>query len=101
MSVTTTSADLSFDSLLDIVDDRAWLRADGYLPGRDDIAVSMGQVRQLWLRRGDRVTGPARIPAPRKPAQLRVDTVNGDRPHGRRPDFYEMTAPFPNERLRL
>jgi transcription termination factor Rho len=99
-AATTTSADLAFDALLDIVDDRAWLRADGYLPGRDDIAVSMGQVRQLGLRRGDRVTGFARLVAPRKPAHLQVETINGRKP-ARRPDFYEMTALFPNERLRL
>jgi transcription termination factor Rho len=101
MSAVTTMADVAFDALLDIVDDRAWLRADGYLPGRDDIAVSMGQVRQLGLRRGDRVTGFARAAAARKPAQLQVETVNGRAPGGKRPDFYEMTALFPNERLRL
>jgi len=95
-----TTADLAFDALLDIVDDRAWLRTDGYLPGPDDIAVSTGQVRQLGLRRGDRVTGLARLTAPRKPAHLQIETVNGGRP-GRRPDFYETTALFPNERLRL
>ncbi|GAA3341812.1 hypothetical protein GCM10020358_34560 [Amorphoplanes nipponensis] len=26
-------ADVAVDGLLDIVDDKAWLRADGYLPG--------------------------------------------------------------------
>jgi transcription termination factor Rho len=91
---------VAVDSLLDIVDDRAWLRADGYLPGRDDIAVSMSQVRRLGLRRGDRITGFARVDAPRKPAHLEVETVNG-RPPGKRPEFYEMTALFPQERLRL
>jgi transcription termination factor Rho len=96
----TQIADVAVDALLDIADDRAWLRADGYLPGRDDIAVSMGQVRQLGLRRGDRITGFARVAAPRKPAQLQVETINGRKP-GKRPDFYEMTALFPNERLRL
>jgi transcription termination factor Rho len=96
----TQIADVAIDALLDIVDDRAWIRADGYLPGRDDIAVSMSQVRQLGLRRGDRITGFARVAAPRKPAQLQVETVNGRKP-GKRPDFYEMTALFPNERLRL
>jgi transcription termination factor Rho len=96
----TQIADVAFDSLLDIVDERAWLRADGYRPGPDDIAVSMGQVRQLGLRRGDRITGFARVTAPRKPAQLQVETINGRKP-AKRPDFYEMTALFPNERLRL
>jgi transcription termination factor Rho len=93
-------ADVAVDALLDIVDDRAWLRADGYLPGRDDIPISTGQIRQLGLRRGDRITGFAQIPGPRKPARLRVETVNGTRP-ARRPDFYEMTALYPDQRLRL
>jgi transcription termination factor Rho len=93
-------ADVAVDALLDIVGDRAWLRADGYLPGPDDIPVTLGHVRQLGLRRGDRITGFARIPGPRKPATLGVEAVNGQQP-GRRPDFYEMTALFPQQRLRL
>ncbi|GIF00685.1 transcription termination factor Rho [Paractinoplanes rishiriensis] len=86
------------DAMLDIVDDRAWLRADGYLPGRADIPLAGGQTR--GLRRGDRVTGFARIPAPRKPATLQVEAVNG-RPPGRRPDFYQLTSLYPDRRLRL
>src|SRR5205823_6616172 len=66
-------ADVAVDALLDIVDDRAWLRADGYLPGPDDIPVALSQVRQLGLRRGDRITGFARTSAPRKPATLQVE----------------------------
>ncbi|WP_199512323.1 transcription termination factor Rho [Nucisporomicrobium flavum] len=87
------------DALLDIVGDRAWLRADGYLPGPDDIPVSPEQIRRLDLRRGDRVTGTART-AGRKTAALQVDTVNGRKP-GRRPGFYDLTALHPQERLRL
>jgi transcription termination factor Rho len=96
----TETADVAVDALLDIVDDRAWLRAEGYLPGPDDIAVAPDQVRRLGLRRGDRVTGFARLGAGRKTATLAVETVNG-RPPGRRPDFYELTALYPQERLRL
>jgi transcription termination factor Rho len=94
-------ADVAVDALLDIVDDKAWLRAEGYLPGRDDIPVSIQQVRQLGLRRGDRITGFARITAPRKPAVLAVEAVNGGPLPGKRPDFYELTPLFPQERLRL
>ncbi|WP_433383515.1 transcription termination factor Rho [Actinoplanes sp. CA-142083] len=100
------TADVAIDALLDIVDDRAWLRADGYLPGKDDIPVALQQVRQLGLRRGDRVTGFARMPGNRaagnrKPATLQVEAVNGKPPQKRRPDFYELTALYPQERLRL
>jgi transcription termination factor Rho len=99
---TTEAADVAVDALLDIVDDRAWLRADGYLPGPGDIPVARQQVRQLGLRRGDRVTGFARTPAePRKPVTLQVEAVNGRPPRQRRPDFYELTALYPQERLRL
>jgi len=87
------------DALLDIVGDRAWLRADGYLPGPGDIPVPMDQVRRLDLRRGDRIAGDVRTGG-RKTAALRVDTVNGRQP-GRRPGFYDLTALYPQERLRL
>jgi transcription termination factor Rho len=99
-AVLTPAADVAVDALLDIVDDKAWLRADGYLPGPDDIAVSTNQLRQLGLRRGDRITGFAHLTGNRKPATLQVEAVNG-RPPGRRPDFYELTALYPQERLRL
>ncbi|MEV6349365.1 transcription termination factor Rho [Actinoplanes sp. NPDC051851] len=88
------------DALLDIVDDRGWLRADGYLPGRADIPVSIAEIRRHDLRRGDRVTGFARVTRPGRPAQLQVTAVNGRRP-GPRPDFYRLTALHPQERLRL
>jgi transcription termination factor Rho len=95
-----TGVDVAVDALLDIVDDRAWLRADGYLPGPDDIPLSLGQVRGLGLRRGDRVTGFATVVPGRKPATLKVEAVNGAAPH-RRPDFYDLTPLHPDERLRL
>ncbi|GAA2615620.1 transcription termination factor Rho [Paractinoplanes durhamensis] len=94
------TADVAVDALLDIVDDRAWLRADGYLPGPDDIPVAMNQIRQLGLRRGDRITGFAKVAGNRRPATLQVEAINGGKP-GRRPDFYELTALYPQERLRL
>ena len=88
-------ADVAVDALLDIVDDKAWLRADGYLPGPDDIAVPMSQIRSLGLRRGDRVTGIAHVSNGRKPTVLDVA-----RPEPR-PDFYKLTALYPQQRLRL
>jgi len=87
--------EITVDALLDIVDDRAWLRLHGYAPGPDDIPVALPEIRRLGLRRGDRVTGVARVTG-RKPATLQLD-----RPIGRRPDFYQLTALYPQERLRL
>jgi transcription termination factor Rho len=99
--------DVAVNGLLDIVDDRAWLRADGYLPGPDDIAVPSAQVRSLGLRRGDHIVGTATL-APgdqrhRRAAALRIDTLNGTDPQQsrHRPDFYKLTALYPQERLRL
>ncbi|GID27823.1 transcription termination factor Rho [Paractinoplanes brasiliensis] len=91
----TEVSEISVDALLDIVDDRAWLRLDGYLPGPKDIPVNMHEVRRLGLRRGDRVTGLAEVNG-RKPATLRLD-----QPIARRPAFYDLTALHPQERLRL
>ncbi|GAA2702997.1 transcription termination factor Rho [Actinoplanes palleronii] len=96
----STEETVAVDALLDIVDDRAWLRADGYLPGGDDLPLTMAEVRRLGLRRGDRVTGFARIDRPGRPAHLQVTAVNGRDP-GPRPDFYRLTAIYPQERLRL
>nr|WP_307872653.1 transcription termination factor Rho [Actinoplanes ovalisporus] len=94
-TTTTETTEMSVNALLDIVDDRAWLRMDGYLPGPKDIQVNMHEIRRLGLRRGDRVTGLATLTG-RKPATLRLDE-----PMGRRPDFYDLTALYPQERLRL
>ena len=94
--------EITVDGLLDVVDDKAWIRADGYLPGPDDVPVASSAVRSLGLRRGDHLTGTAQSSG-RKPATLRLDTVNGDDPRHavRRPDFYQLTPLYPQERLRL
>ncbi len=82
-----------------------FLRIAGYLPSRDDAYISVKQVRQFSLRRGDIVKGKSR-PANRNeknPALLQVDEVNG-RPGGDvpvRPDFDDLTPLFPDTPLRL
>ncbi len=91
--------------ILDIVDNRAFVRADGYLPGPRDVLVSRRLVTENGLRRGDTVTGTARPAGPRdKFASLAtVDTVNGQHPRHAltRPAFSELVPIHPNERLRL
>ena len=66
--------------LLDLRDEGyGFLRVKGYLPSQDDVYVSVKQVRQFGLRKGDHVKGASR-PAGRNeknPALLRIDTVNG------------------------
>jgi transcription termination factor Rho len=92
--------------LLDLRDEGyGFLRLRGYLPSKDDVYVSVKQVRQFGLRKGDHVKGASR-PASRNeknPALLRIDAVNGgDAERSRnRPRFEDLTPLFPDERLRL
>jgi transcription termination factor Rho len=103
----TEGVDVAVTGVLDIIDDQAWLRADGYLPSPADLPISTAQVRSLSLRRGDLVVGTARITpgeqSRRRPAALQVTTVNDLDPQRavRRPDFYQLTPLYPQERLRL
>jgi transcription termination factor Rho len=57
---TPDDALIPVSGILDVRDDRAFVRTSGYRPGRDDIYVAITTVRQHGLRRGDHVTGAAR-----------------------------------------
>jgi transcription termination factor Rho len=92
--------------ILDILPEGyGFVRTSGYLPGPDDVYVSLSQIRRFALRRGDEVTGPIRQPRDTEKyfALLRIDTVNGVDPEVARgrPDFDKLTPLFPDERLRL
>ncbi|MEM7276007.1 MAG: transcription termination factor Rho [Actinomycetota bacterium] len=83
----------------------AFLRVNGALPSRDDAYVSVKQVRQYHLRKGDHVTGLSR-PANRNeknPALQQLNTINGKAPEESkgRPRFDKLTPLFPDERLVL
>jgi transcription termination factor Rho len=91
--------------IFDIVDNRAFIRADGYLPGPRDAHVPLRLIREHGLRRGDTVTGTAR-PAGKgeKLASLvQVDTINGQHPRHAmsRAVFSELVPLYPNQRIRL
>ena len=82
-----------------------FLRLNGHLPSRDDVYVSVKQVRQHGLRKGDHISGGSR-PANRSeknPALLRLDAINGKPPEAsrKRPNFEDLTPLFPDEKLRL
>jgi transcription termination factor Rho len=82
-----------------------FLRLRGFLPSKEDVYVSVKQVRQFGLRRGDFVKGASR-PASRNeknPALLRIDAVNDDDPEAARsrPRFEDLTPLFPDTRLHL
>ncbi|WP_030753913.1 transcription termination factor Rho [Streptomyces sp. NRRL F-5135] len=94
--------------ILDILDNYAFIRTSGYLPGPNDVYVSLAQVRKNGLRKGDHVTGAVRQPKEGERrekfnALVRLDSVNGMAPEsGRgRPEFQKLTPLYPQERLRL
>ena len=81
------------------------MRTSGYLPGPDDIYVSMSQVRKHQLRKGDVVTGKVRQPKDSEKywALLEVEKVNdvGVDDVKERRNFDKLTPLFPDERFRL
>ncbi|WP_327688320.1 transcription termination factor Rho [Streptomyces tubercidicus] len=94
--------------ILDILDNYAFIRTSGYLPGPNDVYVSLAQVRKSGLRKGDHVTGAVRQPKDGERrekfnALVRLDTVNSVAPEqGRgRPEFGKLTPLYPQDRLRL
>ncbi|MFI6811047.1 transcription termination factor Rho [Nonomuraea sp. NPDC050328] len=94
--------------ILDILDNYAFVRTSGYLPGSNDVYVSLAQIRRNGLRKGDVVTGAVRQPRDGERrekfnALVRLDTVNGMDPEQarNRPDFNKLTPLYPQERLRL
>ncbi|WP_214321516.1 transcription termination factor Rho [Nonomuraea sediminis] len=94
--------------ILDILDNYAFVRTSGYLPGSNDVYVSLAQIRRNGLRKGDVITGAVRQPREGERrekfnALVRLDTVNGMDPDQarNRPDFNKLTPLYPQERLRL
>ncbi len=94
--------------ILDILDNYAFVRTTGYLPGPNDVYVSLAQVRKNGLRKGDVITGAVRQPKEGERrekfnALVRLDTVNGMEPEAARSrvEFSKLTPLYPQERLRL
>ncbi len=114
IEVTEDDVLLPVAGILDVLDSYAFVRTSGYLPGPNDVYVSLGQVKRAGLRRGDAVTGVVRAPregelppqanrSSKFNALVRLDTVNGMTPEQsrNRPDFAKLTPLYPQERLRL
>ncbi|AIY17060.1 transcription termination factor Rho [Pimelobacter simplex] len=94
--------------ILDVLDNYAFVRTSGYLPGTDDVYLSLSMVRKYGLRRGDAITGQVRQPREGERREkfnpmVRIDTVNGVDPEQvkNRVEFTELTPVSPTERLRL
>jgi transcription termination factor Rho len=92
--------------ILDILPEGyGFLRTSGYLPGPEDIYVSLSQVRRSSLRKGDVVIGKVRRPRDNEKyfALLEIESINGmDVESARtRPNFEKLTPLFPDDRFRL
>jgi transcription termination factor Rho len=94
--------------ILDVLENYAFVRTTGYLPGPNDVYVSLSQVRKHGLRKGDVIEGAVRQPRDGERrekfnALVRLDKVNGLDPESsvRRPEFSKLVPLYPQERLRL
>ncbi|QIS14851.1 transcription termination factor Rho, short form [Nocardia arthritidis] len=95
----------SVSGVVELTENRAILRVDGYLPSPLDIHIPARMARENALRRGDFVVGSAKR-APRSEQLdplVAIETVNGLDPAkaAARPHFADLTPIYPNQRLRL
>ncbi|MBP1325665.1 transcription termination factor Rho [Leucobacter exalbidus] len=101
---------LPIAGILDVLDNYAFVRTSGYLPGTSDVYVSLGQVKKYGLKRGDAVVGAIRQPregdqAGRQKynAIVKVDSINGRaiEENEQRAEFSELSAIYPVRQLPL
>ncbi|MEI2728451.1 MAG: transcription termination factor Rho [Candidatus Nanopelagicales bacterium] len=108
IEVTEDDVLLPVAGILDVLDNYAFVRTSGYLPGPNDVYVSLSMVRRNGLRKGDAVTGSVRQPREGEARQkfnplVKIETINGsDAETSRnRIEFGKLTPLYPQERLRL
>jgi transcription termination factor Rho len=94
--------------ILDVLDNYAFVRTSGYLPGPNDVYVALSMVKRYGLRKGDAITGAVKQPQDGERKEkfnplVRIDTVNGSDPEvaKQRQDFNKLTPLYATERLRL
>jgi transcription termination factor Rho len=101
-----SSEPVQVEGYLDLRDEGyGFIRVNNYLASKSDSYVPVKLSRQYGLRRGDHVVAMSR-PAGRNeknPAVLEILSVNGRPPDDakRRPRFEDLTALFPDSRLRM
>lgn len=82
-----------------------FLRAENYLPGTNDVYVSITQIRRFGLRAGDYVEGKTRPQreGDRYVAMIYISAINGRPPEEsyRRSRFEDLTPIYPDMRIRL
>ncbi|HEX6056004.1 MAG TPA: transcription termination factor Rho, partial [Intrasporangium sp.] len=100
--------------ILDVLENYAFVRTSGYLPGPSDVYVPLGMVKKHGLRKGDAVTGAVKalregeqptgnVGRQKYNALVRLDSVNGQGPDDapKRVEFGKLTPLYPQQRLRL
>ncbi|SCX13924.1 transcription termination factor Rho [Candidatus Aquiluna sp. UB-MaderosW2red] len=97
--------------ILDVLENYAFLRTSGYLPGPNDVYVSLGQVKKYGMRKGDAIIGSIRQPRDGESlnqrqkfnALVKVESVNGQtlEEAANRVEFGKLTPLYPDTRLRL
>ena len=101
---------LPIGGILDVLENYAFVRTAGYLPGANDVYVSLGQVKKYNLRRGDAIVGSIKQPREGENfgrqkfnALVRIDSINGQSQEeaATRDEFATLTPLYPQERLRL
>ncbi|MET3809017.1 transcription termination factor Rho [Arthrobacter sp. UYEF3] len=117
VEVTEDDVLLPVAGILDVLENYAFIRTSGYLPGPNDVYVSLAQVKKYNLRKGDAVVGAIRAPREGETQQgnqqqsarqkfnalVRVTSVNGKAPEELkdRVEFAKLVPLYPSERLRL
>jgi len=96
--------------VLDVLDNYAFVRTTGYLPGGSDVYVNLGMVRRHGLRRGDAITGAVKQPREGETssrqkfnALVAPEQVNNSpvAEAEERPDFDALTAIYPQTHASL
>ena len=113
VEVTEDDVLLPVAGILDVLENYAFVRTSGYLPGPNDVYVSLAQVKKYNLRKGDAVVGAIRAPRDGENqgasqrqkfnALVRLTSVNGKPAEDNkdRVDFSKLVPLYPSERLRL
>ncbi|TLM82340.1 transcription termination factor Rho [Pseudarthrobacter sp. NamE2] len=114
IEITEDDVLLPVAGILDVLENYAFIRTSGYLPGPNDVYVSLAQVKKYNLRKGDAVVGAIRAPRDGEDrgqqsnrqkfnALVRVTSVNGKTAEELkdRVEFAKLVPLYPSERLRL
>jgi transcription termination factor Rho len=94
--------------ILDVLDNYAFVRTSGYLPGPNDVYVSLAMVRKWGLRKGDAVVGQVRQAGEGDRKEkfnplVKIDSINGMSIDDakKRIEFSKLTPLYAADRLRL